>query len=385
MKKSDSVEQEIENTRKATLSLLMDLEEERTALSIAKAKDEALLESLGDGVIATNEKGVIISINLAAEKLLSGNRKDFLDKKIFEVLQLFDEKGDIVSIGERPYQVAFKTGKKTVATYSFGRKDGTKFLAAITVTPVIFEKKIVGAIEIFRDITKEVELDKAKDEFISLASHQLKGPITAISWSLGEFLIKYKKDLKKEQETMLDKIYEINKGMMELVGGFLDVTRMETTGFAIETGKVDLIESCNLILVELAGQIAEKRLQIIKKFDMKVPPVNIGIKTARIIFQNLLTNAIKYSQENGEIEVSIIKAPKGIRVSVKDNGFGIPDEAKPFIFTKLFRANNAKEKEPSGTGLGLYLVKSLLDKVEGKIKFESSEGKGTTFYVDLKK
>lgn len=384
MKKNYSIEQETENTRKATLNLLVDLEEERTALSIAKAKDEAILESLGDGVVATDENGIIISTNSAAEKLLNGKRSDLLGKKVFEVLHLFDYQGNIVPPEGRPHQIAFVTGARTMAKYSYERMDGSRFPAAITVSPIIFEKRNVGTIEIFRDITKEEELDKAKNDFISLASHQLKGPITAISWSLGEFLIYYKKKLNKAQKVLLEKIYEINRGMLGLVGGFLDVTRMETSGFAVEAGDIDLKKTCDLVIEELRGQAEDKKIEIIKKYDNKIIISNIGVKTARIIFQNLLTNAIKYSSEKGKVEISIEKLDTGIHINIKDYGFGIPDKAKQFIFTKLFRADNAKEKEPSGTGLGLYLVKSLLDKSGGKIWFESLEDKGTTFFIDLK-
>lgn len=380
-----SSEQEVEDTRKATLSLLVDLEEERTALSIAKAKDEALLESLGDGVLATDEAGMIISINSAAEKLLNGKRLDFIGKRIFEVLHIFDDQGGMLPQEERPYQIAFMTGTRTLAKYSYERMDGSRFPAAITVSPVIFEKKIIGAIEIFRDVTKEIELDKAKDELISLASHQLKGPITAISWSLGAFLIQNRTALTDEQIKSLEKIYEIDKNMMELVEGFLDVAKMETSSFAVELGEVDLKKVCDLELRELAGQIGGKKIQIIRKYDKKILLSNIGIKTAKIIFQNLLTNAIKYSPDKGKVEIEIGKTREEIKISVKDDGLGIPEKAKKMIFTKLFRAENAKKEDPLGTGLGLYLVKSLLDKLGGKIGFESKMGEGTTFYVDLKK
>lgn len=375
---------EVENTRRATLNLLEDLEKERRALDISNAKQAALLESIGVGVLAVDKNGNVITINDAAVKILKGKAEDFLGNKIDQMTRLFDKDDRVLSAEQGPLQKAISSGKKTVATYFYEGFDNKKIPVSITVTPVILGKSVVGAIEIFRDITKELELSKAKDEFISLASHQLKGPITAISWGLEGFLLKYKKDLNKEQKETLDKIFEINKGMLELVGGFLDVTRMATSGFAIEKGKVNLVESCNLVIDELVGQISEKKIKIIKRFDKKLPSLDIGEKTARIIFQNLLANAIKYSPENAKVEISIINVPKGIQISIRDYGFGIPDKAKDFIFTKLFRADNAKEKEPSGTGLGLYLVKSMLDKVGGKIKFESKEGVGTTFYVNFK-
>jgi signal transduction histidine kinase len=159
---------------------------------------------------------------------------------------------------------------------------------------------------------------------------------------------------------------------------------MESTGFAIKKEEVDLVEICDSILTELAGRILEKKTIIIKHYGIAIPHLNIGKKAATIIFQNLLTNAIKYTPEGGTVEIKIDTIVKGVLISVKDNGYGIPEAAKSRIFSKLFRADNVREKEPTGTGLGLYLLKSLVDKIGGKVWFESKEGEGSTFYVELK-
>jgi signal transduction histidine kinase len=159
---------------------------------------------------------------------------------------------------------------------------------------------------------------------------------------------------------------------------------MESIGFAIEKGDADLLSTSDSIVADLAPQISDKKLNIIKTYGSDVPHLDIGAKTARIILQNLLANAVRYTPPSGTVEIKIEKNADGVSVSVKDNGYGIPEDAKSRIFTKLFRADNAKEKEPSGTGLGLYLVKSLVDRLGGKIWFESKEGVGSTFYVDLR-
>ena len=154
---------EVEDIRRATLNLLADLEEERTALALSMAKNEALLESLGDGILATNKDGEIISANQAAERLLNGSQKDFLGKKLSDALHIYDDRGVLIPQEKHPFQKAFVSGKKVVETFIYERKDGTKFPAAITMTPVIFNGKTVGVIEVFRDVTKELELGKAKD------------------------------------------------------------------------------------------------------------------------------------------------------------------------------------------------------------------------------
>ncbi|KKT38495.1 MAG: Multi-sensor signal transduction histidine kinase [Candidatus Collierbacteria bacterium GW2011_GWF1_44_12] len=374
---------EVEDIRRATLNLLADLEEERTALALSMAKNEALLESLGDGILATDKNGVIISVNQAAEKLLNGSQKDFLGKKLSDVLHIYDDKGVLIPQEKHPFQKAFVSGKKVVETFIYERKDGTKFPAAITMTPVIFNGKTVGVIEVFRDVTKELELDKAKDEFISLASHQLKSPITGILWNL-ELLLEKKSGLKNDQVGVLELIQNSVKGMLNLVAGFLDATKIEAAGFVVERGKVDLAQICDSVIGELAGQISDKKIDIIKDYGKDIPLLDIGIKTGRVIFQNLISNAVKYTQEKGTVEVKIEKSKEGAKISVKDNGYGIPESAKKQIFTKLYRADNVRVKEPLGTGLGLYLVKKLVDNLGGKVWFESKLGVGSTFYVSLK-
>lgn len=357
-------------------------------LAEAKAKNDAILESIGDGVIATDEKGKVIFMNRIAEKALLWNKKEILGKKLQDFLHIYDDKGKFLSLKRRPIQIAIATQKSIVTTtsttnYFYGRKDGSKFPVAITVTPVILFKKVAGAIEIFRDITNEKEIQKEKDEFISLASHQLKTPITAISWSLESLLEGTQGRVTQKQKEMLEKLNRSNTNMLELVTGFLDVTKIESGGFIVEKGDVDLIGIADLVLEEFTQQVSGKQLKITKIYGKNVPHLDIGTRTARIILQNLISNAIKYTPEKGTVAITIEKTGNGVLISVKDTGYGIPKEAQSSIFKKLYRADNIREKEPTGNGLGLYLVKSLVDKLGGKVWFESEEGKGSTFHVNL--
>lgn len=351
----------------------------------AKAKDEAMLSSIREGLIAVDMHGRVMVMSKATERLL-GLSFDELKGKIFNnFITVIDEKKQVVPKNKRPLYLALTTGKEIINTkYSYVRKDGTSFPASSITAPIILKGKIIGSINNFQDITEEKALAKAKDEFISLASHQLKSPTTAISWSLEALLDGDEGPLNDGQKKLADSAYASAKNMAELVSGFLDITKMESSGFAIESGDVNLLEISDSVLAELANQLAEKKITLVKEYGKNIPHLTIGTKTARVIFQNLLSNAVKYTPEGGTVEAKIEKTADGISISVKDNGYGIPNEAKSHIFTKLFRADNIKEKEPSGTGLGLYLLKSLVDKLGGKVWFESEEGQGTTFYVNLK-
>jgi two-component system, OmpR family, sensor histidine kinase VicK len=137
------------------------------------------------------------------------------------------------------------------------------------------------------------------------------------------------------------------------------------------------------VLKEIKPLIADKKLKVIKKFGQAIPKVNLDDKLMRIVWQNLLSNALKYTPAKGQITISIAKDKTKVKIAVADTGMGIPKAQQKNIFTKLFRADNVREKETSGTGLGLYIVKSVIEQFGGKVWFKSIEKKGTTFYVTI--
>jgi signal transduction histidine kinase len=163
----------------------------------------------------------------------------------------------------------------------------------------------------------------------------------------------------------------------------LNISRIDLGTFAVEPEPCDFCAIAKSVMAELQPMIAAKKMAVKTDCDDDLPPINADIKLVRIIFQNLLTNALKYTPEKGKVTVSIAKQGRDILIKVADNGYGIPEEAKSKIFTKLFRADNIREVEAEGTGLGLYIVKSIVEQAGGRVWFDSLESKGTTFYVTL--
>ena len=158
-------------------------------LAEIKAKEDALLASIGDGVIAVDATGIIIVMNREAESLLGYENGELLGKNVYDVFPVEDSEGHILPPEKRPVHTNLVEGKNVAnATYIYEKKDGTKIPVAINGAPIILDKNIIGSVNVFRDITKEQQLEKAKNEFISLASHQLKTPITAISWNVEALL-----------------------------------------------------------------------------------------------------------------------------------------------------------------------------------------------------
>jgi PAS domain S-box-containing protein len=204
--KRKQVEKNLENSNIAARNVLEDLQVEKESLAHAKAKDEAILESLGEGLVAVDNDKKIIVINKVALSMLGWEMKDLIGKVITD-LPLFDEMNNPVPLEKRPTTIALNTGKITKVTYFFVRQNKTKFPMAITATPIKLKGKTLGLIEILRDVTLEREIDKAKSEFVSLASHQLRTPLTTISW-YTEMLLGDAGSFALGQKKYLEEIYQ---------------------------------------------------------------------------------------------------------------------------------------------------------------------------------
>ena len=190
--------------------------------------------------------------------------------------------------------------------------------------------------------------------------------------------------LTEEQKKYVDEIYKGNQRMVDLVNALLDVSRIELGTFAVEPEPTQLIDIAKSLLKELKSEIDKKKQEIKENYD-KLEKINADPKLIRIVIQNLLSNAVKYTPEKGKVTISILEKEPNVEIEVSDTGYGIPKLQQKDIFTKLFRADNVREKDTEGTGLGLYIVKNIVEHSGGKIWFESIENKGTTFYITIPK
>ena len=408
----DSHEAALELARLETK--LEDLERERDRIAEAQAKNEAMLVSIGDGVVFSGQDMRVGFINQAAEVATGWSSQEVLGKIWSEVIALATENGKLVPPTEGPLFLALHKRKTTItdatnttATYFYTRKDKTKFPVAFTVSPVKIGSQTIGAISVFRDITREKEIDKTKSEFVSLASHQLRTPLTTISWYTEMILKGDVGTVIPKQKKYLDEIYQGNQRMIELVNTLLDVSRLELGTFKMEPKPTDVVALAGSVLNEQKPKIEKKKLVLIENFSKDIPPFLTDPKLLRMVFQNLLANAVEYTPQGGKIEVVISFDKKNIQIKVSDTGYGIPKNQQGKIFTKFFRADNVREKDTDGTGLGLYIVKSIVENSGGKIWFESpasavgrtesasgetksaegygvaKENPGTTFFVTL--
>lgn len=375
----------LEKTKLEMANLLEDLKNEKNKLEEAKVKDEALLESISDGVIATDRDGRVVFINDNAEKMFSWVSNQALNKEWNKDL-LFEIKNEDDSDFKEeddPIKKAINSNSKNLKVCKFVKKDKTVSLVSISVSPVVLAGRNVGAIAMFRDITKEREVDKAKTEFVSLASHQLRTPLSSINWYTEMLLAGDAGPINDEQKSYLEEIYKGNQRMVELVNSLLNASRIELGSLAVEPEPLDFSKIADSVIAELKPTIIQKRLTVEAKYGDNVPIINADSKLVRILFQNLLSNAVKYTPEDGTIKIGFDKQEEFLLIIIADTGYGIPRGQQDKIFNKLFRADNVREKDTDGTGLGLYLVKSIIDNAGGSIHFYSDENKGTIFYIQF--
>lgn len=232
------------------------------------------------------------------------------------------------------------------------------------------------------DVSKERESERVKTDFLLLASHQLRTPLTTVKWYIDYLLTTEKLGLSETVREYLEQIYIGNERMIELITTLLTVSRIEMGTLAPEYTTVHVNEIISDIIEELGPDIFKKQTKV--KVTTTGDDVLVMDHTMmRIIVHNLLTNAVKYTPVGGSVFVESTFTPHHCTISVKDTGYGIPEDEQEKIFTKMFRATNARKISTNGTGLGLYLCKAFAEKLGGEIQFSSKEGKGTTFIISL--
>jgi PAS domain S-box-containing protein len=324
---------------------------ERTkSLEIVRAKEGAILLSIGDGLIATDEKGYIILINKTAEKLLGNTSKDFAGRLFSEINLLEDDRGTPVPLEKHPVTMALKNGITTTGTRYYNvRGDGTRFPVAITVTPVILNGKVVGTIKVFRDITDEREIDKAKTEFVSLASHQLRTPLSTVNWYAEMLLTGDVGELNEKQKKYLDEVYSSNRRMVELVNALLDVSRLELGTFVIEPELTDICKLAENVIEEQRPQINARKIKFSFLCERKKLNLQADPKLLRMVLQNILSNAVKYTPERGKVKLSIsLSDKKNVLLAVTDNGYGIPESSMEIYLPSSSAPIMSGKKIPMG-------------------------------------
>lgn len=365
--------------------LLFNIHKRQLEISEREGFEDAVIKSMANGLMACDKNGIIILVNVATEKL--SGRSDLIGRHCSDVWEMTDAKGNILpnlnGIIDRTLQSG-AISNITVAEHLYiSGNNGIRFPFSATVAPIIVDNKITGAIAIFRDITKESEVDKMKTEFLSLASHQLLTPVSSNIWISETLLGGYAGPLNEKQEKYVQDIHDSSRRMSDLVAALLNISRIESGRLTIVPEATDLSGLLHEAIKDLNNKINEKGHHLEINIDNDLPKINVDPKLIREVYKNLISNSVKYTQSQGRIAVSVKKKGDYLVSSVSDNGYGIPKEEKDKIFEKFYRGSNIISLEKDGNGLGLYLVKEIIEVSGGTIGFESSIGKGTTFWFNL--
>jgi PAS domain S-box-containing protein len=357
-----------------------DLEAKVQLRTLDLQKFRLAVDFASDHIVITDLEGTIVYANAEAEKITGFSIKEMLGKKAGALwgkqmpLEFYKKMWEMIKVKKQVF-----TGEMINK-----RKNGVFYTALVNISPILNKN---GEVEFFvgieRDITREKEIDRAKTEFVSIASHQLRTPLTSIKWYLGMMLDGDVGVLRVKQRKYLRGVYNANEQMIVLVNALLNVSRIDSGAFAISPERVNLKKIIISAKSDLAVQIKKSKLRVIVKIDKEMPMLNTDPNLMKIIIENILSNAVKYTPSRGRIDIIAIKKGQDALISIADTGYGIPEAQKDKIFGKLFRADNVRMKVPEGNGLGLYVVKSIINKTGGKIWFESKENVGTTFYVSL--
>lgn len=227
--------------------------------------------------------------------------------------------------------------------------------------------------------------DQNKDDFISMASHQLRTPLTSVKGYLSMVLDEDAGKINKVQREMLNQAFYGSSKMVYLISDLLNLSRLKSGKFSIEASKVNLAEVVEQEVDQLKDSARTHRINLIYKKPKDFPMVNMDENKIRQVVMNFLDNAIYYTPENGSIEIKLSVQDNNIELRVIDSGIGVPKEEQPHLFTKFYRGSNAKKVRPDGTGIGLYMAKKIIIAHGGAVIFNSSINKGSTFGFSISK
>lgn len=349
------------------------------SLEVDKEHIERLLHSLSEGVLAVEESGLIWLCNTAAEQTLGTKKEHLMSKHIDEVFKVYKDHQQI------KFMNYTKQENKENNWFEINTDTANKKVLSLMTAPIqVGTLGQSGWVVTFSDVTKEAQLESMKLDFVSMAAHELRTPLTSIrgySSLLNDELSQTGSDTAKGYISKL-KISANNLG--DLIENLLNVSRIERNMFEIETQPTELTKIIDTVITALSQQAEIKHITLQFNRPQDTTPL-VWADAFRIsqVVTNLLANAINYTQENGNISIALQKNEHELQVSVADNGPGIPQDALPKLFTKFFRVSGVLEQGSKGTGLGLYITKSIIEMHHGRIWAESEFGKGATFIFTL--
>lgn len=340
----------------------------------------AILNTLSSGVFAVEPDGVVFFWSQTISRMTNTPSAQALGKNYRLIIKILPHDGEITS---PLFEIIEKKEKQTYEYQMLFAGQSEPSQVEAIYTPLFDEnQKIIGVLIEIKDVSLEKKLEQMKLDFVSIVSHELRTPIAAIKGYL-DTVLQEANDLSAEHKEFLKRAYFSNERELETIENLLNVSRIEQGVIKVEIEPLRLEDIVSSVTAEWQEAAQGKGLQLKFVFPhFSLPAVLADRDRLREVLTNLISNAIKYSYK-GEITVEITQKGKELIVSVSDEGPGISEETKPKLFQKFYRGERSLTEETPGTGLGLYITKSFVELMRGRIWVESKVERGTTFYFSL--
>jgi len=356
----------------------------RTLQDIAteKTRLKTIVNYLAGGVLVTDRNKNIILYNPTLLRML-GYEGNALDDQPLSALTTDEKLTGIIDgiLGLNTDE--FKVLSAEIGPHERGERPSNQLYLRAQAVP--FQNRsgeILGSVTIIDDITHLKELDEMKSAFVSMVSHEIRSPLTTVLSQIKILMDGLAGKLSDKQADILSKMSRKVYGLVELSNELLDLSRIEAGLIVQDKQQVQLMDILESLVEFIQARAKEKDISLsLEKADL--PLINADIKSMEEVFSNLITNAIIYTPEGGKIDVSGEVKGGFVGISISDTGYGIAPDELPRIFEKFYRAKTEKTRNIVGTGLGLPIVKSIVEAHNGTVRVESEEGVGSTFYVRL--
>lgn len=369
-----------------------DYKKQPAAITNLIDQSETILNSLGDGVLAIDSRGIVRLINPAAQTMLGWTKQDALTLQYQSVLKLASEQGESLIDVQDPIKQSLNSNQENRAkALQLETKNGKKIYISLLASPL--GEAGHGIIVVIRDITKERSEEHEQAEFISTASHEMRTPVASIEGYLGLALNPSTATIDDKAREYIAKAQEAAKHLGSLFQDLLDVSKADDGRLPNNPTVIDVVEVAGNAVDGLQAKAKEKGLQLTfkpapaggEKGERNLTPIYYGLldkNHVRELVGNLTENAIKYTP-SGEVSIDVTGDSDSITISIQDTGIGIPSEDIPHLFQKFYRVDNSDTREIGGTGLGLYLCRRLAETLGGRIWVESIYQQGSTFFIEL--
>jgi PAS domain S-box-containing protein len=364
--------------KKKTVSLS---KEAVSDLMLSREQFRKLYENSPVPYFLMDDAGNIRNPNRAALRFFGGTLEDCGSANFYTLLTGEENTEKMIEFLRAKVERAIPITQEELSVQTLNKKESRHALVSIyslEKQSTVSFKHLVTLV----DVSKERENERAKTDFLLLASHQLRTPLTTIKWYIDYLFSADKLEMPKIVRDYLEQIYIGNQRMIELMTTLLTISKIEMGTLAPQYEKIHLNEVVKDVLNELATDIRKKIITVdiqTKGDDL----LTTDRAMVRIVIQNLLTNAIKYTYGNGKITILSNYGPHSCLITVSDSGCGIPMQEQEKIFSKMFRATNARKMSAGGTGLGLFMSRAFIQKLGGDLNFTSEEGKGSSFIITL--